>query len=95
MVVEDADAPLPNIPGARRDLGESDFIPADGGEKGNGKNILEGGFRYGGCWSGKVWSGPKPVLGDGAHRYFFQVIGLKEDLPSLHGQRDQNSKPRR
>lgn len=49
VVVEDADAPLPNIPGARRDLGESDFIPADGGEKGNGKKILEGGFRYGGC----------------------------------------------
>ena len=27
-----------------------------------------------------MWGGPKPVLGHGMHRYFFQVVGLSERM---------------
>ncbi|CAG8955051.1 hypothetical protein HYFRA_00007065 [Hymenoscyphus fraxineus] len=98
VVVEDPDAPLPspivhgvyyNIPGEKRELGEKDFAHHEGTGKAGTNNLLKGGFRYGGSHGGKVWSGPKPFLGHGVHRYFFQIIGLREDLqaPSMEEQK--------
>ena len=50
----------------------NDEIPAS--------DSLSGGFRYGSNRMKNVWGGPKPVLGHGAHRYFFQVVGLTETV---------------
>lgn len=44
-----------------------------------------GGFRSGSSWRGLVWSGPKPVLGHGRHRYFFQVVALRETVQAPGG----------
>jgi Phosphatidylethanolamine-binding protein len=51
---------------------------------------MMGGFRSGASWSGLVWSGlvwsgPKPVLGHGRHRYFFQVVALRENVQAPGG----------
>ncbi|RAH76533.1 PEBP-like protein [Aspergillus japonicus CBS 114.51] len=82
LIVEDPDAPLPSpvvhglyygIPGGTCEVGPEHFLVADGGSD----NRLEGQFRYGRNWHNNVWSGPRPVLEHGEHRYFFQLIALK------------------
>ena len=83
VVVEDPDAPLLapivhgiyyDIPREKTSLEHADFaVAADGGEK---DEMLSGGFRYRLNRRRTVWSGPRPVMGHGPHRYFFQVIGL-------------------
>ena len=55
-----------------RGRGNDEEIPAS--------NSLRGGFRYGLNRMKNVWGGPKPVLGHGPHRYFFQVVGLTETV---------------
>ena len=52
--------------------GSNDEVPAS--------NSLHGDFRYGLNRMKNVWGGPKPVLGHGAHRYFFQVVGLTKTV---------------
>ncbi|KAJ5731451.1 PEBP-like protein [Penicillium malachiteum] len=47
--------------------------------------ISRGGFRYGTNWGQNIWSGPRPILAHGEHRYFFQVIALKADLVTRLG----------
>ncbi|KAI4175635.1 MAG: hypothetical protein LQ343_001506 [Gyalolechia ehrenbergii] len=84
VVVEDPDAPLPNpvvhglyyaIPGSKTALSPRDFEVGQGA-----KGYLHGGFRYGLNRPKCVWSGARPVLGHGVHRYFFQVVGLSKSL---------------
>jgi len=85
LIVEDPDAPLPDpvvhglyydIPAAKSILVNEDFVV----EKEKGDGALAGGFRYGVNRMHSVWGGPKPVLGHGEHRYFFQLVALKENL---------------
>ncbi|CRG87378.1 citrate synthase [Talaromyces islandicus] len=82
LVVEDPDAPLPSpvvhglyygLPIEKTSVGPSDFKSAH-------NYVVTGGFRYGANRKGCIWSGPRPVLAHGVHRYFFQVIALKAKL---------------
>lgn len=41
---------------------------------------LKGGFRLGRNHRGSVYIGPRPPVGHGPHRYFFQVVALKEKV---------------
>lgn len=90
LVVEDPDAPLPSpvvhglyygLPAEKTSVGPDDFVPANGGQG----DDLAGGFRYGANRMKSVWGGPRPVLAHGSHRYFFQVIALKNDLSAGGG----------
>ena len=85
LVVEDPDAPLPApvvhgiyyaIPAFKTSVEPTDFEIAIESSPGS----LRGGFRYGANRKKCVWSGPRPVLGHGVHRYVFQVVGLKTAL---------------
>ena len=85
LIVEDPDAPLPNpiahgvyyaIPVATRSVDESSLEPV--GKE--GANDLKGGFKFGQNRKGTVYGGPRPVLGHGPHRYFYQVIALSEKV---------------
>ena len=85
LIVEDPDAPLPTpiahgvyyaIPADTRSVDASSFEPVGK----NGGNDLKGGFKFGVNRKGTVYGGPRPVLGHGAHRYFYQVIALNEKV---------------
>ena len=84
LVVEDPDAPLLMpvvhgiyyaIPATKTLLQPKDFEAISGG-----KNALRGGFQFGANRMRNIWSGPKPVLGHGSHRYMFQVVALKSSI---------------
>lgn len=85
LIVEDPDAPLPNpivhgvyyaIPADTRSIDALSFdIAAE-----HDSNDLKGGFKFGQNRMGNVYGGPKPVLGHGAHRYFYQVVALSDKL---------------
>ncbi|RAK90697.1 PEBP-like protein [Aspergillus costaricaensis CBS 115574] len=84
LIVEDADAPLPNpivhglyygLSKDKTSISSDDVAVADAS-----KRALQGGFQYGVNWHQNVWSGPRPVLGHGSHRYFFQVLALGKAL---------------
>ena len=83
LIVEDPDAPLPSpiahgcyyaIPAGTRSVDESSLERV--GEE--GASDLKGGFKFGQNRMGNVYGGPRPVLGHGPHRYFYQVIALSE-----------------
>ena len=83
MIVEDPDAPLPTpiahgiyyaIPPDIRSVDNSSLELV--GKEGAGD--LKGGFKLGQNHRGTVYGRPKPVLGHGPHRYFYQVIALSE-----------------
>lgn len=87
LVVEDPDAPLPSpivhgiyyaISATKNSVKPEDFDTVNGAS-----GQLQGGFRYGANRRKCVWSGPRPVLGHGVHRYMFQVVGLSEGLEGL------------
>ena len=68
------------LPASTRDTG-SEAVGAGPEEHGNTRSDgLAGGFRYGANRKKTVWGGPKPVLGHGPHRYFFQVVALNSKL---------------
>jgi len=82
IVVEDADAPLPKpiihgiyfgIPALKMSIGPADFVKDESANR-----ALLGGFRYGLNRRGTIYSGPRPIMGHGTHRYFYQVIGVGE-----------------
>ena len=86
LVVEDPDAPLPNpivhgiyhsIPVHVNSVNASSLEQVTGT---NEQRLLTGKFKYGQNRKGTVYMGPRPVLGHGPHRYFFQVIGLGQEL---------------
>ena len=85
LMVEDADAPLPTpiahgvyyaIPADTRSVDNSSLEPI-GRE---GANDLKGGFKFGQNRRGIVYGGPRPVIGHGPHRYFYQVVALSEEV---------------
>ena len=89
VVVEDPDAPLPSpivhglfhsIPASKTTLVRSDFEVAD-----EASATLKGGFKYGLNRRGTVYGGARPVLGHGAHRYFYQVVALSEKIGDAEG----------
>lgn len=84
VIVEDPDAPLPMpithgiyyaIPPSKTQLAPGDFAAVPGS-----RNNVHGGFKYGLNRRKTIWSGPKPVLGHGQHRYMFQVVGLSSSV---------------
>ncbi|KAI9833364.1 MAG: hypothetical protein M1838_005588 [Thelocarpon superellum] len=91
LIVEDPDAPLPTpvthglyyaIPASVTHVTNEDFQLVS---EESGDHSLYGGFKFGQNRRGTVYSGPRPVMGHGPHRYWFEVIGLKEpvDLAAL------------
>ena len=85
LIVEDPDAPLPTpiahgvyyaIPADTRSVDNSSLEPI--GKE--GANDLKGGFKFGQNRRGTVYGGPRPVIGHGPHRYFYQVIALSEKV---------------
>jgi len=108
LVVEDPDAPLPRpvvhglyyaIAASNVSLNHADFEVVD--EHGEGEHteskanstLLKGGFRYGQNRPGTVWAGPRPVMAHGPHRYFFQVVGLGQELDWRGIRRTSQSSP--
>jgi len=88
MICEDPDAPLPlvpihgiffAIPPTKTHLGPED-IQLDREDGGSGAKWLKGGFRLGKNIRGTIYGGPRPPVGHGEHRYFFQVVALKDKL---------------
>ncbi|TGO46110.1 hypothetical protein BCON_0344g00020 [Botryotinia convoluta] len=60
-------------------INKEDFEEAK--KDGDGSSqVLADGINYGVNRRRTIWGGPKPVLGHGAHRHFFQVVGLSEVL---------------
>jgi len=90
------------IPGNKTSLSASDFEPVDGLKSSTSTQAktehsalppLRGGFHYGANRMGSVWGGPRPVLGHGVHRYFFQVVGLSEKIDWSDGEGTSGSGP--
>lgn len=92
IIVKDPDAPLPlvpthgmyyAIPASKNSVGPTDFNvdtnKADSDTEAGAK-YLSGSFRLGKNLRGTTYSGPRPPVGHGEHRYFFQVVALKENL---------------
>lgn len=92
LIIEDPDAPLPLVPNhgmyyaippTKTALSSSDF-ELDSAKTESAEppaaRWLAGGFRLGKNLRGTVYSGPRPPVGHGEHRYFFQVVGLKDKL---------------
>ncbi|CAF9931543.1 MAG: hypothetical protein ALECFALPRED_005032 [Alectoria fallacina] len=82
LIVEDPDAPLPSpiahgvyyaIPASTRSVEASSLEAV-------GSNEVKGGFKFGQNRMGNVYGGPRPVLGHGPHRYFYQVVALREGV---------------
>jgi phosphatidylethanolamine-binding protein (PEBP) family uncharacterized protein len=86
LVVQDPDVPVPfvathrrfyAIPGSVTSIKSADVRYKKGFES---QHELVGPFLLGKNTPGTVYSGPKPVLGHGPHRYFFQLVALSEPL---------------
>jgi phosphatidylethanolamine-binding protein (PEBP) family uncharacterized protein len=83
LISEDFDSPLKpimhglyyGIPINKTSLHAEDFVRL--GEDGN---VLKGGFNYGANLRRTVYSGPKPLLNHGPHRYVYTVVALGEVL---------------
>ncbi|RAK96482.1 YbhB/YbcL family Raf kinase inhibitor-like protein [Aspergillus ibericus CBS 121593] len=84
LIVEDPDAPLPSpvvhgvyygISADKTAISSDDVVLADAPTR-----TLQGGFQYGVNLRQTVWSGPRPVLAHGPHRYFFQLVALGPPL---------------
>lgn len=88
LLIEDPDAPLPLVPNhgmyyaippTKTSIGPDD-LRIDTARQSGGEKWLKGGFRLGKNLRGTLYSGPRPPVGHGPHRYFFQVIALKEKV---------------
>jgi phosphatidylethanolamine-binding protein (PEBP) family uncharacterized protein len=86
LVIEDPDAPIPSppthglfyyIPATTTCITAHDIALKDPKKK---KGEVNGDFRVGKNLYGSVYLGPKPPLGHGVHRYFYQLVGLTEEL---------------
>jgi len=87
LICEDPDAPLPLVPNHGMYYAipptKTHIAPEDiqlEKQDNNGAKWLKGGFRLGKNLRGTVYSGPRPPVGHGEHRYFFQVVALKDKL---------------
>ncbi|KAL8832097.1 MAG: hypothetical protein Q9191_000476 [Dirinaria sp. TL-2023a] len=97
LLCEDADLPVPAVifhglfyaipptttavAAADMDLMEGE----DGQVKGSNALVVKAGFRCIKNIQGSHYTGPKPLLNHGPHRYFYQLVALKEpvDLEKL------------
>ena len=88
LVVEDADIPLPftpthglyhSIPGHITNIGAKD-VQLVSGSQGEKQKELKGPLKLGRNITGTIYAGPKPLLGHGPHRYFYQLVALREPL---------------
>lgn len=85
LVSEDPDAPLPEpvvhgiyygIPPNELGITNDDLSPNHDAEY---DNVVKGGFRYGKNYRDNIYLPPSPPPGT-PHRYFFEVVALKEKL---------------
>lgn len=83
LVSEDPDAPLPDpvihgiyygIPPTTTAVSVEDFQTT--GEP----YVLKGGFKYGQNRRGNVYIPPRPLVGHGPHRYFFELVALTQPV---------------
>jgi phosphatidylethanolamine-binding protein (PEBP) family uncharacterized protein len=88
LVNEDPDAPLPSppthglfyaIPPSTTRI-TADDIALDKDKSTGDKFVLGAGFRALKNIRSKHYGGPKPPVGHGPHRYFYELIALKEPL---------------
>ncbi|KAL6717292.1 hypothetical protein ACLMJK_005207 [Lecanora helva] len=90
LLFEDADMPLPgplqqrvfhalcySIPPSKTGVAAGDFEISRAEAKGGS---VKGGFRFTKNIRGVAYVGARPVLGHGPHRYFYQLVALKEPL---------------
>lgn len=91
IIVEDADTSLSanpathgifyGIPASMTSVDASSFGKVKSGAF---ERRLAGGFKYapihGALSPGKAWSGPNPMLNNGPHRYYFQVVALSATI---------------
>ena len=92
LLCEDVDLPIPavllhglfySIPGSTTAITAADMNPVDvaaDAKKTNGPYMAKGGFKYLKNILGSHYVGPKPVLGHGLHRYYYQLVALKEPV---------------
>ncbi|KIW20830.1 hypothetical protein PV08_01408 [Exophiala spinifera] len=91
VLIEDPDAPLPlvpihglfyAIPDTKTTI-TADDLALDTDTKAAsrpGEKYLRGGFRLGKNIRGTIYGAPRPPLGHGPHRYFYQVVALNDKL---------------
>jgi phosphatidylethanolamine-binding protein (PEBP) family uncharacterized protein len=48
-----------------------------------GSYLLKGGFKYGKNRRERVFTGPKPLMNHGEHRYYYQLVTLKKPLTNI------------
>lgn len=94
LISEDPDVPIPNlaachgiyyaIPPEKTHIRSEDISLDDSVESDVGAKWLKGGFRLGKNLRGSVYGGARPPVGHGGHRYFYQVVALKEKLDESH-----------
>ena len=84
LVCEDPDALLPSpplhglyyaIPASTTRITANDMVLKD-----KGKMVLNGPFKASKNILGYHYGGPKPPYGHGPHRYFYELVALKEPL---------------
>ena len=91
LLCEDADLPIPavvfhglfyGIPAAITTVTADDMNPVQDIGDGKDSNIImvKGGFKCIKNIQGTHYGGPKPLMGHGPHRYFYQLIALKEPV---------------
>lgn len=98
LLCEDADLPIPTvvfhglfytIPVSFTAVTANDVDPVskDGTAKDGNALTVKGGFKYLRNIQGSHYTGPKPLMGHGSHRYFYQLVALKEavDVEKLGG----------
>ncbi|OKL62239.1 hypothetical protein UA08_02348 [Talaromyces atroroseus] len=87
IISEDPDAPLGHsnvhgiycfVPATKTSFGPADLELS--GEEQNGVKQLRSGYRWGKNRRNIVYIAPRPPLGHGPHRYFFEVVALSEPL---------------
>jgi phosphatidylethanolamine-binding protein (PEBP) family uncharacterized protein len=86
LIVEDADVPVPSpivhglfygMPSNLRSLSHRDLLAI--------KNDESTGMKYGLNFRKNLYSGARPILNHGQHRYFFQLVGLNSQLRLVGG----------
>ncbi len=92
LLCEDVDLPVPavvfhglfySIPGSTTAVTADDMDPVDAAadaKKTGGPYLAKGGFKYLKNIQGSHYGGPKPLMGHGPHRYYYQLVALKEPV---------------
>ena len=84
LISEDPDAPLPNpiIHGIYYNIAPSvtgvNWEDLEFATDSDEPNFLKGGFKYGKNRGGNIYVAPRPLVGHGPHRYFFELIALSQ-----------------